>query len=194
MQVMNATEPASSVGIYTITNTLTGEQYIGSSEHIPNRWSQHRKLLCAGKHDNPLLQDAWSRDGELAFRFEVLESFPAETPVIELRRRERILIGQYQSAYNVDGRIKVVKRKEPRIVDISQSDLPTLRTMRLQHVLSRMELATMADVTVSTITAIEKGSQPRMATIRAIAKVLGCQPQDIIWPGDPFGLLEDIDE
>jgi hypothetical protein len=32
-------------GIYTITNTITGKQYIGRSVGINGRWAAHRALL-----------------------------------------------------------------------------------------------------------------------------------------------------
>lgn len=66
----------------------------------------------------------------------------------------------------------------------------TLTQMRLQRAMSATELAALAHVSTSTITAIERGAEPRMSTIRKLAKALDCQPQDIAWPGNPFGVLE----
>lgn len=70
----------------------------------------------------------------------------------------------------------------------------TLTQMRLNRAMSATELAGVAHVSTSTITAIERGAAPRMSTIRKLAKALGCKPQDIAWPGDPFGLLENRPE
>jgi DNA-binding Xre family transcriptional regulator len=67
----------------------------------------------------------------------------------------------------------------------------TLTQMRLRRAMSATELAVQAKVSTSTITAIERGAEPRMSTIRKLAAALGCEPQDIAWPGNPFGLLED---
>ena len=64
---------------------------------------------------------------------------------------------------------------------------PTLREKRLEAALSMNELATEANVSASTVMDIERGASPRMATIRKLAKALGCAPQDIAWPGEPFG-------
>jgi DNA-binding Xre family transcriptional regulator len=66
----------------------------------------------------------------------------------------------------------------------------TLRQMRLKRAMSATELGRAAGVYTSTITDIEAGAQPRMATIRKLAAALGCEPQDIAWPGDPFGPLD----
>jgi transcriptional regulator with XRE-family HTH domain len=65
----------------------------------------------------------------------------------------------------------------------------TLREKRLEAALSMNELATAAKVSASTVMDIERGASPRMATIRKLAKALGCAPQDIAWPGDPFSEL-----
>lgn len=68
----------------------------------------------------------------------------------------------------------------------------TLREMRLRRALSASELAKRAGVATSTVTDIEdKNAKPRMSTIRRLATALDCAPQDIAWPGDPFGLLGD---
>jgi DNA-binding Xre family transcriptional regulator len=67
----------------------------------------------------------------------------------------------------------------------------TLRQMRLRRAMSATELANKAGISTSTITAIEDDAKPRMSTIRKLAKALDCEPQDIAWPGNPFGLLED---
>jgi len=68
---------------------------------------------------------------------------------------------------------------------------PTLREKRLERAMSMNELADAAGVSASTVMDIERtGASPRMATIRKLANALDCAPQDIAWPGDPFGELE----
>lgn len=71
-------------GIYAITNTVTGEQYIGASHKIEQRWYQHRMMLRLKKSQHTKLQIAWLEFGEDAFRFEVLE----EVEVTRLAERE----------------------------------------------------------------------------------------------------------
>ena len=66
----------------------------------------------------------------------------------------------------------------------------TLTEMRLRRAMSATELARAVGVATSTITNIEKGTaKPRMSTIRSISQALGCEPQDILWPGNPFSRL-----
>lgn len=62
-----------SSGIYVITNVVNGKVYIGSAMCIRGRLLYHRSFLRRGKHDNQILQRAWVKFGELAFRFDVLE-------------------------------------------------------------------------------------------------------------------------
>ena len=77
------------------------------------------------------------------------------------------------------------------MVDSSIRPRMKLRQWRLQRALSANELGKLAGVATSTITAIEqKDAVPRMETIRKLAQALGVGPQDIVWPGDPLGLLD----
>ncbi len=60
-------------GIYTITNTVNGKIYIGSSSDIEARWSEHTRKLRNGVHGNIYLQRSWVKYGEESFKFEVIE-------------------------------------------------------------------------------------------------------------------------
>ena len=63
----------------------------------------------------------------------------------------------------------------------------TLEQARLAQTLSARELARLAGVETGTVTRIERRKRtPHMATIRKLAAALGCDPQTIAWPGDPF--------
>lgn len=66
----------------------------------------------------------------------------------------------------------------------------TLQQARLKQALGLSELAKRADISLSAVMKIEAGARPRMTTIRKLAAALGCAPQDIAWPGDPFAGLE----
>ena len=60
-------------GVYTITNAHDGKIYVGSSSNIVARWAKHRNALKLKKHHCRHLQYAWSRDGQEAFEFEIVE-------------------------------------------------------------------------------------------------------------------------
>ena len=60
-------------GIYLIRCETSGQEYIGSSRYIRERWHQHRQLLRRGDSPCRHLQNAWTKYGETAFTFHVLE-------------------------------------------------------------------------------------------------------------------------
>lgn len=60
-------------GVYIITNVKNGKIYVGSSITISRRWHDHKKLLRANKHRNRHLQNAWNKDGEISFLFNIVE-------------------------------------------------------------------------------------------------------------------------
>lgn len=67
-----------SSGIYCILNTETNDRYIGKARDIFVRCGQHKSLLRSNRHTYKtgafsMLQKAWNKYGEKAFRFEVIE-------------------------------------------------------------------------------------------------------------------------
>ena len=72
-------------GIYAIENTLNGKCYIGQAQDIRARWHKHLLELRGSRHGNKHLQRAWTKYGEDAFRFVVLE----ECDVDALTEREK---------------------------------------------------------------------------------------------------------
>lgn len=64
--------PKNTSGIYAIVNKLNGNQYIGSSENISDRWKRHIKLLQGNKHHSNHLQHAWNAYGAACFDFVVV--------------------------------------------------------------------------------------------------------------------------
>jgi len=84
-------------GVYRILCTITGKEYVGSSESVGRRWSQHRTDLRGGYHANPHLQRAWDKYGERGFRLEVLEKCaPAD-----LQNREQAWIDERSPELNI---------------------------------------------------------------------------------------------
>ena len=84
-------------GIYSITNTVSGKRYIGSSHVIKHRWISHRAELRRDKHRNLRLQQAWQKHGEAAFLFEVLELVPNRDDLFD---REQAWIDKLNPKYN----------------------------------------------------------------------------------------------
>lgn len=84
-------------GIYRITNTVTGDFYIGSSKNVRQRWLGHRHGLTRGTHANARLQHAWNKYGEDSFAFEMLVEVDPEC----LLDMEQSFFDQHRPAYNI---------------------------------------------------------------------------------------------
>lgn len=83
-------------GIYCIENTINGKQYVGLAKDIKERFRHHRTALRRGHHVNTHLQAAWTKYGEDAFRFYVLDEVPEEN----LREAEMEWIAKLDSFHN----------------------------------------------------------------------------------------------
>ncbi len=59
--------------IYWIRNILDDKIYIGYSSNYFSRKTQHLSLLRANKHHNKHLQNAYNKDSEDAFVFQIIE-------------------------------------------------------------------------------------------------------------------------
>lgn len=88
-----------SSGIYAITNTRNGSQYIGSSKDIAKRWRLHLVELRLGLHSNPRLQASWDIFGENVFKLEILETVPPDT--LCLLEREQHFIDLLAPVFNI---------------------------------------------------------------------------------------------
>lgn len=81
-------------GVYSITNNVTGELYIGSSKNIKQRWYNHKCCSSWKKQPNFKLYKDMAQYGLGNFIFEVLE----ETSSI--REREQYWIDKLKPSYN----------------------------------------------------------------------------------------------
>lgn len=83
-------------GVYKITNTITGDFYIGSSKNVYQRWAAHKKPSVWKKcPNNPMYQDM-QKYGVDKFRFQVLGSVVLEY----LKQVEQGIIEALQPTYN----------------------------------------------------------------------------------------------
>lgn len=87
-------------GIYMITNTTNGKQYVGSGRCLRDRFAAHRRQLRAGTHHSQKLQRAWDKHGEFSFTFKPIISCAPQ----HLLMYEQAAIDLYQPhklGYNV---------------------------------------------------------------------------------------------
>lgn len=83
-------------GVYKITNTITGDFYIGSSKNIKRRWASHKIPSTWNKYpNNPLYKD-FQKYGVDKFAFEILEEVEPE----QLKEVEQQFIEKLQPTYN----------------------------------------------------------------------------------------------
>ena len=84
------------IGVYKITNTVTGDFYIGSSKDVKRRWRQHKcKSIWNQQPNNPLYKDM-QEYGLDKFIFEVL----AEVEKEKLKETEQQYIEKLKPIYN----------------------------------------------------------------------------------------------
>ena len=97
-------------GIYKITNTITGDFYIGSSKNIKRRWESHKWKTTWKKYpNNPMYLDM-QKYGLDKFDFQVIE----EVEESFLKEKEQYFIETLKPAYNQMNAkgLNVEKRKE----------------------------------------------------------------------------------
>ena len=84
------------IGIYKITNTVTGDFYIGSSKNVKRRLNEHKCKSRWNQHpNNPMYLD-FQKYGLENFAFEILEVVEPE----ELKKTEQQFIETLKPTYN----------------------------------------------------------------------------------------------
>ena len=83
-------------GIYKITNTVTGDFYIGSSKDVKKRWRSHKWPSVWKKNPNKQLYKDMQKYGTDKFVFEILVSVEPE----QLKEKEQEFIETLKPIYN----------------------------------------------------------------------------------------------
>ena len=84
------------IGVYKITNTVTGDFYIGSSKDVKQRWAVHKCQSTWNEHpNNPMYLDM-KKYGVDKFVFEILEEVEPE----HLKETEQQFIETLKPTYN----------------------------------------------------------------------------------------------
>lgn len=81
-------------GVYKITNTVTGEFYIGSSKNVKDRWRTHKNQSRWKKHPNNRMYQDIQRYCVDKFKFEIIEE------TTELKQREQYWMNLLKPKYN----------------------------------------------------------------------------------------------
>ena len=83
-------------GIYKITNTITGDFYIGSSKDVKRRWATHKCKSTWKQNPNKQLYKDMQKHGTDKFAFEII----AEVEVEQLKEMEQQFIETLKPTYN----------------------------------------------------------------------------------------------
>ena len=83
-------------GIYRITNTITGDFYIGSSKDVKRRWASHKCPSTWKRFSNKQLYLDMQKYGIDKFEFQVI----AEVEADKLKEMEQQFIEELQPTYN----------------------------------------------------------------------------------------------
>ena len=71
------------IGVYKITNTISGRYYIGYSTNIEKRFITHKSKLKTQTHDNIFMQRAYNCDGEDCFTFDIIHIYDTKEDAME---------------------------------------------------------------------------------------------------------------
>ena len=82
--------------VYKITNTITGDFYIGSSKDVKSRWAHHKIPSAWNKQPNSPLYKDMQKYGIDKFEFEIL----AEVEIASLKETEQHFIEALKPTYN----------------------------------------------------------------------------------------------
>lgn len=75
------------MGIYKITNKITGQTYIGCSIDILRRWKDHIKSFTRKKNCNKKLCEAVEEYGIINFTFEIVETIDDVNGIFEIEQK-----------------------------------------------------------------------------------------------------------
>ena len=83
-------------GVYKITNTITGDFYIGSSKNIKERWRSHKKPSIWKRYQNNPMYQNMQKYGVDKFELQIL----AEVEIGKLKEKEQQFIETLKPTYN----------------------------------------------------------------------------------------------
>ena len=84
------------IGVYKITNTITGDFYVGSSKNVKKRWASHKCTSTWNKCKNNTMYIDMRKYGLDKFDFQVIE----EAEIGQLKEKEQQFIETLKPTYN----------------------------------------------------------------------------------------------
>jgi group I intron endonuclease len=90
------------IGVYKISNSLSGRYYIGYSTNIERRFTSHRRKLKKNCHDNIFLQRAYNLDGEDKFKYDIIHDCDTEDEAKEIELQYLTDLSIRDKLYNLN--------------------------------------------------------------------------------------------
>jgi len=90
------------IGVYRISNILSGRYYIGYSTNINKRFYVHRNKLKNNCHDNIFLQRAYNLDGEDKFKYDIIHICNTEDEAKEIELQYLTDLSIRNKLYNLN--------------------------------------------------------------------------------------------
>lgn len=90
------------IGVYRISNILSGRYYIGYSTNIERRFCVHRSKLKNNCHDNIFLQRAYNLDGEDKFKYDIINVCETENEAKEIELQYLTDLSIRDKLYNLN--------------------------------------------------------------------------------------------
>jgi len=90
------------IGVYRISNKLSGRYYIGYSTNIDRRFCAHRNKLKQNYHDNIFLQRAYNLDGEDKFKYDIIHICDTEEEAKEIELQYLTDLSIRDKIYNLN--------------------------------------------------------------------------------------------
>lgn len=107
--------------IYTITNIVNNNIYVGSTVNLKNRHRKHISHLKNKKHHNKKLQSDWIQYGASNFIFDIVEQDISATVVLYREQYWIDLFSKTHVLYNEVLDIGVKKSKPPKLPNLTIS-------------------------------------------------------------------------
>ena len=96
--------------VYKITNTVTGDSYIGSSKNVKHRWMEHKCQSTWNKYQNSPMYLDMKRYGTDKFELQIL----AEVEIDKMKELEQKFIETLKPTYNSNNAngLNIERKKE----------------------------------------------------------------------------------
>lgn len=134
-------------GVYLITCTVTGDQYVGQTKCFVARLGQHVGDLSYNRHPVTAMQEDWVKYGPHAFTYEILEVV-VDTDRLKLLEREQAWIDTLSPKYNMAISYDVTRSRRRQALrsrsSLAASNIKkarkTAKSMKIAHAQRKAEL------------------------------------------------------